>query len=379
MFHPLLKFVPQSSFMSSAHTAQGTALKDWCYRNNVVMPTTADEHFIPDTSISSRLVKEHPWSDNVHYFTRCYVSALALLKMMMHAKSGHGKEGIIGTKDNWIEVMGSLQGHFAANCIVVTDSFALPVKASEVECSLGEEGSVYKVAYEQDCIALGKPTRDVAWYHSHPGYSCFLSGRDVNTQKALQSQLVLEPSIAFVIDPIRSLATGRVDVKAFRTYPADYNPTDSDKKAANELRARAAEGVVGDGGFNDESDVREDKRRDAGKYFDRYYEIPITVFRSTNDAAALDRMWSLYWAQSFTSNPLSDARVFHNRRFDSLVQRFSVNQQARKEEDALSKYLEGDTVSGFAKKTAQLNTKVAIDVLRGLYVTNTKRKLFSPQ
>eukprot|EP00658_Telonema_sp_P-2_P052033 TRINITY_DN40172_c0_g1_i4.p1 TRINITY_DN40172_c0_g1~~TRINITY_DN40172_c0_g1_i4.p1 ORF type:complete len:206 (-),score=70.82 TRINITY_DN40172_c0_g1_i4:160-777(-) len=200
-----------------------------------------------------------------------------------------------------------------------------------------------------------------------------------------RSQLVLEPSIAFVIDPIRSLATGRVDVKAFRTYPADYTPTAKDKQFANALRKQAAEGLTGDGGFNDESDVRDDKRRDAGKYFDRYYEIPITVFRSRDDAAALDRMWSLYWAQAFTANPLGDGRNFHNRRLDSLVQRCTANQGAAKkrggaDDDELSKFLEGDTSrEGVAKKTAQLNTKVAVDVLRGLYVTNTKRKLFAAQ
>jgi 26S proteasome regulatory subunit N11 len=71
----------------------------------------------------------------------------------------------------------------------------------------------------------------VGWYHSHPGFGCWLSSVDINTQQAssfsscckslivlivLQSFEQLDPrSVAVVIDPIQSVK-GKVVIDAFR-------------------------------------------------------------------------------------------------------------------------------------------------------------------
>ncbi len=57
----------------------------------------------------------------------------------------------------------------------------------------------------------------VGWYHSHPGYGCWLSGIDVGTQ-SIQQQYQ-EPFLAIVVDPHRTIAAGKVEIGAFRTYP----------------------------------------------------------------------------------------------------------------------------------------------------------------
>jgi COP9 signalosome complex subunit 5 len=57
----------------------------------------------------------------------------------------------------------------------------------------------------------------VGWYHSHPGYGCWLSGIDVSTQMLQQS--FSEPFLAVVIDPNRTISAGKVDIGAFRTLP----------------------------------------------------------------------------------------------------------------------------------------------------------------
>ena len=64
----------------------------------------------------------------------------------------------------------------------------------------------------------------VGWYHSHPGYGCWLSGIDVNTQ--MQNQKYQEPFLAVVIDPTRTVSAGKVEIGAFRTYPEGYKPAD---------------------------------------------------------------------------------------------------------------------------------------------------------
>lgn len=53
----------------------------------------------------------------------------------------------------------------------------------------------------------------VGWYHSHPGFGCWLSGVDVNTQQSFEA---LNPrAVAVVVDPIQSVR-GKVVVDAFR-------------------------------------------------------------------------------------------------------------------------------------------------------------------
>ena len=44
----------------------------------------------------------------------------------------------------------------------------------------------------------------VGWYHSHPGYGCWLSGIDCSTQ--MTNQQYQEPFLAIVVDPVRTMA-----------------------------------------------------------------------------------------------------------------------------------------------------------------------------
>merc|ERR1712130_928589 len=59
---------------------------------------------------------------------------------------------------------------------------------------------------------------------SHPGYGCWLSGIDVSTQ--MLNQNFQDPFVAIVVDPIRTISAGKVNLGAFRTYPKGYKPPD---------------------------------------------------------------------------------------------------------------------------------------------------------
>jgi len=60
----------------------------------------------------------------------------------------------------------------------------------------------------------GRPEMVVGWYHSHPGFGCWLSSVDVNTQQSFEQ---LHPrAVAVVIDPIQSVR-GKVVIDAFRS------------------------------------------------------------------------------------------------------------------------------------------------------------------
>lgn len=71
-----------------------------------------------------------------HFFKDIKISALALLKMVMHARSG-------GT----LEVMGLLIGKVDANTMIVMDSFALPVEGTETRVNAQAQAYEYMTAY----------------------------------------------------------------------------------------------------------------------------------------------------------------------------------------------------------------------------------------
>ena len=64
------------------------------------------------------------------------ISALALLKMAMHAKSGGN-----------LEVMGMMQGKVQGDSFIVLDAFALPVEGTETRVNAQEEAYEFMVAY----------------------------------------------------------------------------------------------------------------------------------------------------------------------------------------------------------------------------------------
>jgi COP9 signalosome complex subunit 5 len=44
---------------------------------------------------------------------------------------------------------------------------------------------------------VGRLENAIGWYHSHPGYGCWLSGIDVNTQ--MNNQKFTDPFVAVVV------------------------------------------------------------------------------------------------------------------------------------------------------------------------------------
>lgn len=61
----------------------------------------------------------------------------------------------------------------------------------------------------------GRPEMVVGWYHSHPGFGCWLSGVDINTQQSFEA--LSERAVAVVVDPIQSVK-GIADQFDFVTF-----------------------------------------------------------------------------------------------------------------------------------------------------------------
>jgi COP9 signalosome complex subunit 5 len=127
----------------------------------------------------------------------------------MHARSG-------GT----LEVMGMLLGKIDGENMIVMDSFALPVEGTgkifsykniyskikidyhliETRVNAQQEAYEYMSSYTLSAKEVNRPENVIGWYHSHPGYGCWLSGIDVDTQ--MQNQQYQDPFVAIVVRTI---------------------------------------------------------------------------------------------------------------------------------------------------------------------------------
>ena len=93
--------------------------------------------------------------------------------------------------------MGLVQGKLREGALVIMDAFALPVEGTETRVDAQSESYEYMVKYTEIAKKLRVDENVVGWYHSHPGYGCWLSGIDV-TNQALH-QRYQDPFVAIVV------------------------------------------------------------------------------------------------------------------------------------------------------------------------------------
>lgn len=255
--------------------ASTSAQKRWELENDVQPADEVEGYFRYNQAEQQAIQQQKPWSKDPHLFKHVRISALALLKMAMHAKSGGN-----------LEIMGMLQGKIHQDTFIVIDVFALPVEGTETRVNAQAEAYEYIVDFAETGKKVGRLENMIGWYHSHPGYGCWLSGIDVGTQAT--QQMYQEPFLAIVIDPHRTIAAGKVEIGAFRTYPEGYKPPDA---APSEYQT-----------------IPLNKIEDFGVHSDRYYPLDISYFKSSLDSYMLDLLWNKYWVNTLSSSPLLGTR-----------------------------------------------------------------------
>jgi len=131
-----------------------------------------------------------------------YISSMALLKMLKHGRAGVP-----------MEVMGLMLGDFIDDYTVkCVDVFAMPQSGTGV--SVEAVDPVFQTRMLDMLKQTGRPEMVVGWYHSHPGFGCWLSGVDINTQQSFEA--LNQRAVAVVVDPIQSVK-GKVVIDCFRT------------------------------------------------------------------------------------------------------------------------------------------------------------------
>ncbi len=133
-----------------------------------------------------------------------HISSLALLKMMKHGRAGIP-----------LEVMGLMLGEIIDEYnIVVIDVFSMPQSGSGIAVEAVDP--VFQTEMLEILKTTGRMESVVGWYHSHPGFGCWLSSTDVATQSEFER--LSKKAVAVVIDPIQSVK-GKVVIDAFRNIP----------------------------------------------------------------------------------------------------------------------------------------------------------------
>ncbi|KAJ1950043.1 COP9 signalosome catalytic subunit rri1 [Linderina macrospora] len=270
------------------------ALKIFEHENNIVPLSSSDEKvYCFDAEQQKSQTEERPWRNDIYYYEKVEISSIALVKMVMHARSGGD-----------IEVMGIMLGKVVGKTMIVLDAFGLPVESTETRVNAQAEGNEYMVEYIENGRLAGRNEPVIGWYHSHPGYGCWLSGIDVATQKL--NQQFTEPFLAVVVDPKRTMSAGKVDLGAFRTFPDNHQ----------------AAGTTGAGG--NQGNVPLNKIEDFGVHSDKYYSLEVSYFKSSMDQQLMERLWRKHWINTLSQSPLITNNEYTSQKVKDLAEKISI-------------------------------------------------------
>ncbi|QLL32560.1 hypothetical protein HG536_0D00820 [Torulaspora globosa] len=207
----------------SAHSRDQN--KDQFLNHQSCHEETPTQHSLLNRSLNNPLQTSsrgnESWKINPRYFSSVQISRLACLKILAHAVRGGA-----------IEIMGTLIGATIGNQFIVFDCFELPVEGTETRVNAQSESYEYMVQYMSEMVSA--PHTVVGWYHSHPGYDCWLSNIDMHTQDL--NQKYQDPYLGIVVDPVKSLKENRLAIGAFRTMPSESAHDGEDSLQFYELK-----------------------------------------------------------------------------------------------------------------------------------------------
>lgn len=196
----------------------------------------------------------------------------------------------------------------------------------------------------------------IGWYHSHPGYGCWLSGIDVSTQ--MMNQNFQEPFVAIVVDPVRTISAGKVCLGAFRTYPKGYRPANEEPSEYQTIPLNKIE--------------------DFGVHCKQYYSLEVSYFKSSLDRRLLDSLWNKYWVNTLSSSSLLTNASYLTGQIMDLSEKLE-----RSESSYRCSFMFGISDSTEKKaedrlmKATKDSCKTSVEIIHGLMAQMIKDRLFN--
>lgn len=230
------------------------------------------------------------------------------MEMALHANKGGD-----------LEVMGLLLGKIEQRVFYVLRVFPLPVEGTETRVNAQSQANEYIVNFLETLQMSGNTDYVVGWYHSHPGYGCWLSGIDVNTQRI--NQQYQDPFLAVVIDPHETIKTDKVAIGGFRTFPEDHSGNRTSESRQS---------------------IPLEKVEEYGVHAHEYYEIESSFFRPSGDAFVLQVIKRDHWADCLTqgaSDMVKDSIVI--REIEQVAQKVKHSMKKKIEESRASEVIIG--------------------------------------
>eukprot|EP00656_Telonema_subtile_P053272 TRINITY_DN766_c0_g1_i1.p1 TRINITY_DN766_c0_g1~~TRINITY_DN766_c0_g1_i1.p1 ORF type:complete len:383 (+),score=122.85 TRINITY_DN766_c0_g1_i1:93-1241(+) len=285
----------------------------------VLEESIAEDDSVYDLSCEDEVMKNQPWKTNEKYFKKVRISAVAALKLSVHAHwgacgrevgdsfNGEGEEAQ-GEKEKKededddklkkrFEVMGYLQGKVEGDTFVILDSFPVNAKYNEVAVEIDGRAAAQMIVQGSMSAAVDRTEVVRGWYHTHPDLTLFFSNIDVRNQ--LQMQQFSEPFIALVCEPVQMLNMKTVRIGAFRCMKAGFSGEAHDDTAFDRESLWSDAPAV----------FKPVPEADLHGHNDTYYRLPVEIFKSKMDNAIIHKLFSEGWADSLAAPSVLDERL----------------------------------------------------------------------
>ena len=138
-----------------------------------------------------------------------------------------------------------------------------------------------------------------------------MSGIDVSTQSLNQG--FQDPYLAIVVDPVKTLKQGKVEIGAFRTYPEG-----SQQQPSMTNKTRKDQNIPHNSGANANRKILpKSKQKDFGSHADKYYSLDIEIFTSSWDDKVIEMLKdedSLTWMKNLLIDSNNNDKILGIRK-----------------------------------------------------------------
>jgi COP9 signalosome complex subunit 5 len=165
---------------------------------------------------------------------------------------------------------------------------------------MGDKANVYSMNYLDLMEKVGRGHKYVGWYHSHPGFGCWLSGIDCNTQKFMQ--MANKTWFALVVDPYRTKSNRKIDFGCFRMY--------NNEKTARQIQ--------------EFDSIPLNRAEEFGVHQSKYYRIPHYFFQSKFESNIVKLIYKNYWVDSLCSNALLVNEDFYQEKLEDVSAKLQI-------------------------------------------------------